>query len=286
MQQPYPRLTDPRALAAHRARARIDDARFLHDVALLEVEERLKDVNRRFTNPAIVTDFPKIWQELLPSAVIVPMEEALTLSQGTHDLVVHAMGLHWADDPVGQIVQCRRALQPDGLFLAVAFGGATLTELRDVLAQAETLVSGGLSPRVAPMAEIRDMGGLLQRVGLALPVADALRKTVTYPDAVALMQDLRAMGETNALASRHRAIPPRALFPTAAAIYANQYPAEQNRIRATFELVFLTGWAPHDSQQVPLRPGAAKHRLADALGVTEFDEAAKPVHDRSENEGK
>lgn len=293
MQQP--RLTDAKALAARRARARRGDARFLHDEAIAELHERLQDINRTFTNPAIVTDFPKIWENFIPNAKIVPMAEVLDLQPRVHDLVVHAMGLHWADDPVGQVVQCARALQPDGLFLSAAFGGATLTELRTSLAQAEVQVTGGISPRVAPMAEVRDMGALLQRAGLALPVADALRKTVTYSDAIALMHDLRAMGEGNALATRHHAIPPRALFPTTAAIYANLFPAnglpdglnEEKRIRASFEFVFLTGWAPHESQQKPLRPGAATSRLADALNVVEistpegatFDEAANPVHD-------
>lgn len=277
MQQP--RLTDAKALADHRKRARIADARFLHDEAIAELQERLTDVNRRFTRAAIVTNFPEIWCDLLPEAQIVPMKEALDLEPSAFDLVVHAMELHWADDPVGQVVQCARALLPDGLFLSVAFGGSTLTELRQSLAQAEAQVMGGLSPRVAPMAEVRDMGALLQRAGLALPVADTLRKTVTYADAVALMHDLRAMGETNALDGRHKAIPPRALFPTMAAIYANSFPADKKRIQATFELVFLTGWAPHESQQKPLRPGAATSRLADALDTTEFDEAANPVHD-------
>lgn len=282
-------LTDAKALAAHRARmngatAHFADALFLHDEAITELQERLTDVNRRFTRIAIVTDFSKIWGEFAPNAHIVPMRDALDLEPATYDLVIHAMGLHWADDPVGQVVQCARALLPDGLFLSVAFGGATLTELRQAFAQAETQVMGGLSPRVAPMAEVRDMGALLQRAGLALPVADTLRKTVTYSDAITLMHDLRAMGETNALAGRHRAVPPRALFPTMAAIYENLFPAPElnhkKRIQATFELVFLTGWKPHESQQQPLRPGAAKSRLADALSTTEFDEAAKPVHDR------
>jgi hypothetical protein len=207
------------------------------------------------------------------------MTDVLDLQPGAHDLVLHAMGLHWADDPVGQVVQCTRALRSDGLFLSAAFGGATLTELRTALSEAEARVMGGISPRVAPMAEVRDMGALLQRAGLALPVADTLRKTVTYANAIALMHDLRAMGEGNALAARHRAVPPRALFPTTAAIYEKSFPAEENRIRATFEFVFLTGWAPHESQQKPLRPGAATSRLADALRTTEFDEAANPVHD-------
>lgn len=280
----HPRLTDTSALIAHRDRARIDTARFLHDEAQAELQERLMDVNRSFTNPAVVAGFSNIWRNFLPSAKIVTDAETLDLEQGAHDLVIHAMSLHWANDPVGQLVQCRRALRPDGLFIGVCFGGETLSELRTVLAEAETQVAGGLSPRVAPMAELRDMGGLLQRAGLSLPVADSLRKTVTYGDIFALMRDLRAMGETNALASRHRAFAPRMLFPYANAIYADHFAAEENRIQATFELVFLTGWAPHDSQQQPLRPGAAQHRLADALGTTEFDETANPVHDRPDDE--
>ncbi|MEJ6393381.1 methyltransferase domain-containing protein [Gymnodinialimonas sp. 2305UL16-5] len=289
-----PQLTDPTALSAHRRRADIGAARFLHDEAMSELHERLIDVNRRFTSPAIVTAFPKIWREFLPDARIVASGEVLDLEAGAHDLVIHAMALHWADDPIGQIVQCQRALRPDGLFLGVSFGGETLHELRAALGQAETQIMGGLSPRVAPMAEIRDMGGLLQRAGLSLPVADSLRKTVTYRNAIALIHDLRAMGETNALIARHRAIPPRALFLEMAAIYAEAYPAEENRIQATFELVFLTGWSPHESQQKPLRPGAATTRLADALKVTEyiaptgasFDETANPVHDRSDDKGQ
>ncbi|MEJ6389845.1 methyltransferase domain-containing protein [Gymnodinialimonas ulvae] len=279
-----PHLTDARALAAHRKRTENDPARFLHDEAMLELQERLIDVNRRFKSAAIVTGFPKIWREFLPEAKCVAAGNTLELKAAAHDLVIHAMSLHWADDPVGQIVQCRRALKPDGLFLGVGFGGATLTELRAVMAESEAQVMGGISPRVAPMAEVRDMGSLLQRAGLALPVADSLRKTVTYVNAIALMHDLRAMGEANALVDRHRSIPPRALFPTAAALYAKKHSAEENRIQATFELVFLTGWAPHESQQQPLRPGASTHRLADVLGVQEFDETAKPVHDRPDDE--
>jgi hypothetical protein len=163
--------------------------------------------------------------------------------------------------------------------MAVAFGGDTLNELRHALAVAETEVMGGLSPRVAPMAEIRDMGAALQRAGLALPVADRLPRSVTYTDAFALMADLRAMGETNALAARHRAPVPRRLFLRMAEIYAAQFPAPDDpaRIRATFELIFLSGWAPHETHQKPLRPGSAKARLAAALGTSEFDETARPV---------
>jgi SAM-dependent methyltransferase len=280
---PQLRLVDAAALARRRARARMDQARFLHDEARFEVEERLIDVNRRFTSPAIVTPFPRMWDDLLPDLRVVPDADTLDLRPGAHDLVIHAMGLHWADDPVGQIVQCRRALRPDGLFLAVCFGGETLTELRQTLAEAEIATLGGLSPRVAPMAEIRDMGSLLQRAGLALPVADRLKKSVTYTDAFALMRDLRDMGETNALADRHRAFASKALFAHMAALYSDRHGTPDGRVRATFDLAFLTGWAPDDSQQRPLRPGAAKHRLADALNTTEFDETAIPALDRPDD---
>jgi SAM-dependent methyltransferase len=279
---------DAARLARARDRARLDRAGFLHDEAKAEIEERLIDVNRRFTSPALVTPYPDNWSDLMPGARVVAPDETLDLAPGAHDLVVHAMALHWADDPVGQIVQCRRALQPDGLFLSAAFGGDTLTELRQALAEAEADILGGLSPRVAPMAEIRDMGALLQRAGLALPVADRLPKTVTYASAFELMADLRAMGETNALADRHRAPAPRHLFLRMAEIYTARFPApdDASRIRATFELIFLSGWAPHESQQKPLRPGAATTRLADALGTQEFDETARPVLHPSDDRGR
>ena len=260
-----PRLTDRHALALHRARAR-PDALFLHRHARAAVEERLEEVNRTFTDPAVVTGFPSEWD--LPGARIVPDAPVLDLAEGAHDLVVHAMSLHWADDPVGQIVQCRRALRPDGLFLAVLPGGRTLEELRAALAEAEVALTGGLSPRVLPMAELRDWGGLLQRAGLALPVADADRLTVTYESPLALMRELRAMGEGNALAARHRRTPPRALFARAAAIYEEAH-GVKGRVPATVELIHLSGWAPSPDQPKPLRPGSASMRLADALNVPE-----------------
>jgi SAM-dependent methyltransferase len=170
---PQPRLVDQEALTLHRARARLREADFIHRNAADEIKERLRDVNRTFTAPAIVTAHPEIWADAVPGAVCVPPGDVLDVQPGAHDLVVHAMALHWADDPVGQIVQCRRALVPDGLFLAAGFGGETLNELRTALAEAEIAETGGLSPRVAPMAEVRQMGALLQRAGLALPVADA-----------------------------------------------------------------------------------------------------------------
>ncbi|WP_407668426.1 methyltransferase domain-containing protein [Nioella nitratireducens] len=274
-----PVLVDQQALARHRARARLDRAGFLHDEARFELQERLLDVNRSFTDPAVITPFPDLWRDFLPKARLVRDAEVLDLAPGAHDLVCHVMGLHWAEDPVGQLVQCRRALRPDGLLMVVMLGGETLSELRAVLAQAETEVMGGLSPRVAPMGEIRDLGGLLGRAGLSLPVADRLPRRVTYQTMFHLLRDLRAMGETNALAARHRAPPPRALFARAAQIYAENYPAEDGRIAASFELVFLTGWSPHESQQKPLRPGSAAARLAEALNTTEFDDTARPLPD-------
>jgi len=265
-----PQLTDRAALRRNRARAMKQGAElFLHEEAAAEIEERLSEVNKRFTAPAVVTGFPGPWQAILPGAKIVEDAETLTLDEGAHDLVIHALSLHWANDPVGQLVQCRRALKPDGLFLAVFFGGRTLSELRAALAEAESRLTGGLSPRVLPMGEIRDLGGLLQRAGLALPVADAASKTVTYSTAFHLIADLRAMGEGNALAARSRRATPRALFPEAARIYAESFPAEPGRIAATFEMIFLTGWAPDDSQPKPLRPGSAMNRLADALNTRE-----------------
>jgi SAM-dependent methyltransferase len=264
-----PRLTDPRALALYRARAAArPDALYLHRLAADEVTERLGAVNRTFTRPAIVTPFAAAWQGRLPEARIVADAEVLDLTPGAHDLVIHALALHWAEDPVGQVVQCRRALSPDGLFLGITFGGRTLGALRAALATAEAEVTGGLSPRVLPMADIRDLGAVLQRAGLALPVADAFVQEVRHADALALMRDLRAMGEGNALAGRHRRIPPRALFARAAALYAAAQ-SDGAGVVTPFEFVVLTGWAPHESQQKPLRPGSAAARLADALGSTE-----------------
>lgn len=268
-----PILTDRSALARHRARARTlpehGPAMFLHRLAMTDIQERLTEVNRTFTAPAVVSGFPEIWRDLRPDARQVADDDLLDLVPGAHDLVIHAMGLHWANDPLGQLVQCRRALRPDGLLIAVLPGGRSLQELRTSLAEAEARVTGGLSPRVLPMAEIRDLGGLMQRAGFALPVADSLVQTVAYRDFAALMSDLRAAGETNALAGRLRRFTSRSVLGAAAEVYARSFVTPEGRLRATAELVFLTGWAPHDSQQKPLRPGSARSRLADALGVAE-----------------
>jgi SAM-dependent methyltransferase len=267
-----PPLTDKPALIAHRARAAHmpdhDSAMFLHRLALDDVQERLIEVNRTFTTPAIISGFPAIWRKF-PGASHVADADTLDLAPGAHDLVIHAIALHWADDPLGQLVQCRRALQPDGLFLGVLLGGRTLHELRSSLAEAEAVVTGGLSPRVLPMAEIRDLGGLMQRAGFALPVADSFTQTVEYPDFKSLCTDLRGMGETSALAARLRRFTRRAVFAAAEAMYHRHFATPAGKLTATFDLIFLTGWAPHDSQQQPLRPGSARQRLSQALGVSE-----------------
>ncbi len=268
MQTP-PLLTDRLALDRNRCRALHAPALFLHDEAAIEVKERLNEVNRTFTSSAIVTGFPDFWRKVMPKARIVSDAEVLELTENTHDLIIHAMALHWANDPVGQLVQCRRALQPDGLFLGLMFGGQTLAQLRSSLAEAEAQMSGGLSPRVLPMGEIRDLGGLLQRAGFALPVADSLTRTVRYRDLHHLMADLRAMGEANALNLRLRQPTRRSVFTKAAQIYQDTFKDNDGRIPATFEMICLTGWAPDDSQQKPLRPGSATHWLAEQLGTDE-----------------
>ena len=257
-----PLLTDRAALSRNRRRA---TAFFVQDMVVHEVQERLKEVNRTFTAPAVVTGFPQLWPDF-PTAAD---DEVLSLGVQEHDLVIHALALHWANDPVGQLVQCRRALQPDGWLLALMFGGQTLHELRACLAQAESDVTGGLSPRVLPMGEIRDLGSLLQRAGFGLPVADSFTTTVRYRDAHHLMRDLRAMGEGNALAARIRHPTGRAIFARAAELYDNLR-GPDGLIPATFEIVALSGWAPHDSQQKPLRPGSAVNRLSQALQTAEL----------------
>lgn len=271
-------LTDPQALGRNRARASAmaEPALFLQLDVADEVQERLSLVNRSFTSPAVVTGWPQIWAEMLPNAHIVADHDTLDLTPGHHDLVIHAMSLHWADDPVGQLIQCKRALKPDGLFLCALFGGQTLAQLRAVLAEAEVAVTGGLSPRVAPMAEIRDLGALLQRAGFALPVADNYTRTVTYADAWHLMRDLRAMGENNALATRIRQFTRPSILKKAAELYQSSFGQPDGRIPASFEMIYLTGWAPDESQPKPLRPGSANTRLADALGVDETSLTGPP----------
>ena len=208
--------------------------------------------------------------------------EILPFAEGRFDLVYSNLELHWANDLPGCLLQITRSLKPDGLFLAAILGGNTLTELRDVLMAAELDVTGGASPRVSPFAELRDAGGLLQRAGLALPVVDADEITVTYEDLFRLLADLRGMGETNTVRERVRTATRRNIFLRAAELYIERYPAEDGRIRATFEIIFLHGWAPHESQQRALRPGSAKTSLADALGTAEYSAGDSADPDRSD----
>ncbi|MEN5084071.1 methyltransferase domain-containing protein [Bosea sp. TWI1241] len=195
--------------------------------------------------------------------------EALPFAEGSLDLAASLLALHAVNDLPGALVQIRRALRPDGLFIACLLGGQSLTELRQSLLAAEVEVTGGASPRVAPFADLRDLGGLLQRAGFALPVIDSEAVTVRYGDMFALLRDLRAMGWANALHQRSRKPLRRAVLMRAAQIYAERFADADGRLRASFEIVWLSGWVPHESQQKPLRPGSAKMRLADALGVVE-----------------
>jgi NADH dehydrogenase [ubiquinone] 1 alpha subcomplex assembly factor 5 len=196
-------------------------------------------------------------------------EEALPFRDQSLDLVVSGLSLHLVNDLPGTLVQIRRALKPDGLFLAALLGGSTLTELRTALLAAEEELEGGASPRVAPFAEVQDLGALLQRARFALPVVDADTVTVTYANALALMREVRAMGAANALSARRKTPLRRATLMRALALYRERFGLPNGRVPATFEIITLTAWAPHESQQQPLQPGAAKMRLADALSTVE-----------------
>jgi SAM-dependent methyltransferase len=210
-----------------------------------------------------------------PSPFVAADEEALPFRDGTLDLVVSALALHHVNDLPGTLIQIRRALKPDGLFVAALLGGETLTELRQAFAAAESDIEGGVSPRVAPFADLRELGALLQRAGFALPVTDVDRVTVRYDSIFGLMHDLRRMGAANALFDRRRTPLRRQTLMRAAEIYASRFSDADGRLRATFEIVWLLGWAPDPSQQQPLKPGSAKARLADALGTDEISAGEK-----------
>ncbi|WP_439141706.1 SAM-dependent methyltransferase [Planktotalea sp.] len=264
--QNTPLLTDRTALLRNRSRA---SDRFLHEIASDELLDRLSLVNREFKDPIIIGPADKF----LVGAQLIEDAETLHVTPAAHDLAIHFMALHWANDPVGQIIQSARALRPDGHFQAACLGGQTLHELRSCLAQAESEVTGGLSPRIAPMGEIRDLGALLQRAGLALPVADSITIKTSYQSVYHLMRDLRKFGETNALYARLRRPTRRSVFERCAELYDQTF-SENGKIIATFEFLFLSGWAPSADQPKPLRPGSATTRLADALKTTE-----KPLRD-------
>lgn len=276
MNQPHtaPILFDRALLRARQARAVKQGAdTFLLDRVIEDMSDRLQAVLRQFSNGVDVATPGTSLTDLLKSRVAslahvdVPDDESvgLGLAPASLDLAVSALGLHLVNDLPGVMAQLRRALKPDGFLIAALLGGDTLTELRQSFAAAEAELEGGISPRVAPMADLRDVGALLQRAGFALPVTDVDSVVVRYSSAFALMQDLRRMGATNILVERRRTPLRRATLLRMAQIYAERFADPDGRIRATFDIIWLSGWAPHESQQKPLKPGSAKASLADAV---------------------
>lgn len=301
-----PRLFDPALRRHRRERAArglggsADAALFLHREAAAGLADRLSFVTRTFGAAALagaadgavgamLRATGKITElrmaEAVPSlAARAPAGEDvrvgaelsdLAAAPGTLELALSVLELHAENDPVGAMIRARLALKPDGLFLAALFGGDSLMELRACLAQAEADLRGGLSPRVAPMGEVRSWGGLLQRAGFALPVVDSDRLTIWSPSPLHVMRDLRAMGETNCLASQPRGGLRRDLLAHAAGLYQERYGRADGKVRATAEIIYLSGWAPADTQQTPLRPGSARSRLAEALGAQEVSAGEK-----------
>jgi SAM-dependent methyltransferase len=289
-----PLIFDRSAYRAQRKRAgKAGGETLLVDLAISALAERVSVVNRRFTDALNLGCYEKPSHKLTNLAenwtyagIVQPIqnsdswvvadEDALPFAEKSFDLIVSALSLHVVNDLPGALVQIRRALKPDGLFVAAMFGGDTLSELRVSFANAETKISGGVSPRVLPFADMLKLGSLLQRAGFALPVTDIERTILRYRDIVKLFTDLRAMGETNVLAARTRTPLTRRLLGSLVEEYVDGYADSDDRIPATFETIFLTGWAPHESQQRPLRPGSAKMRLADALGTKEHPSGEKP----------
>ena len=294
-----PAIFDRALIRARRRRAvQLGPVTFLLDRVADEFAERLAAVLRRFDVAAdlgtptdvvrtALTRLPTIGTVIRSDAAldatatpeptrVAADEETLPFREASLDLVVSGLALQFVNDLPGVLVQIRRALKPDGLFLAALLGGETLTELRQSFAAAESEIEGGASPRVAPFADLRELGALLQRAGFALPVTDVDRITVRYDNAFDLMRDLRRMGATNALLARRRTPLRRATLLRMAEIYAERFADSDGRLRATFEIVWLSGWAPHPDQQQPLKPGSATTRLADALGAQEIPAGEKP----------
>jgi Methylase involved in ubiquinone/menaquinone biosynthesis len=283
-----PEIFDSRRRAAKLARGEkaFASADFLHVRAAANAVNSLEVILRDFSGVVDLSARPGPFADLLAgsaaaqrvgpvrpvgdtAARAAPGSAALPLQPQSQDLIVSLMSLHWANDLPGALAQIRRALRPDGLFLGTLLGAGTLKELRSALTQAELEVRGGAQARVSPFADGFDGAALLQRAGFALPVSDVDRVTVRYPDLYALVRDLRAMGETNALAGAIRPMT-RGMLGRTAEVYAEQFAEADGRIPATFEIIHLAGWAPHESQQKPLPRGSAKMRLADALGVKEW----------------
>lgn len=300
MKSPDPLLIFDRAvLRARRERAARDwDRRsFLKREIAERLVERLDDVRRTFplaldlgshgdeiavalrgrrsVGELVRSDLGLNFARRAAGPAIVADEEALPFAADCFDLVLSAMTLHWVNDLPGTLIQIGRILKPDGLFLGAMLGGRTLWQLREALAAAESEIEGGLSPRVSPFADLGDAAALLQRAGFALPVADSDTIEVEYEHAIALMRDLRAMGEGNLVGERRRGFSRRATLLRAAEIYGERFDSPAARVTASFEVLFLHGWRPHASQPKPLKPGAARHRLAAALGTTEMSTGQK-----------
>lgn len=294
-----PAVFDRALLARRRARAlaRLGEHDFLHKLVADEFSERLSAIQRDFQTAveigARTGHFAKTLAAKQLGALygldlvapragtghkgfVIADEERLPLGEETLDLVLAPLCLHVVNDLPGALTQIRRALKPDGLFLGTLFGGETLSELRRTLMEAELETTGGASPRIAPVVDIRDAGGLLQRAGFALPVSDSDVLTIRYDSAIELMGDLAGMGETNVLRDRRRTFMRRETLTCAAELYQDRHADPDGRIRASFEMVYLAGWSPDDSQQKPLRPGSAVSRLADALGTKELPAGEKP----------
>jgi SAM-dependent methyltransferase len=275
-----------------RSRATASPANFLLDHVAGELADRLSVVLRRFdvgVDLGTPGDAVRVSLRQLGTVgmivgadvvargkpFVIADEEALPFRDASLELVVSGLALHFANDLPGVLAQIRRALKPDGLFLAALLGGETLIELRQAFAEAESEIESGVSPRVAPFADLRQLGALLQRAGFALPVTDVERVTVRYSSAFDLMHDLRRMGAANTLVARRRVPLRRTTLMQMADIYARRFADADGRIRTTFDIVWLSGWAPHPNQQQPLRPGSAKARLAEALGTREISAGEK-----------
>ena len=276
--QPH-RIFDRRAYRQRRRRlSGTEPDLFLLNETAEQVAARIAAVNRRFENALDINSRPQSFTHFRDAAGawtraglearaadVISDDEFLPFADGTFDLVTSILSLHSVNDLPGALIQIRRVLKPDGVFLGALFGGETLRELRFAFAAAEAATALGASPRVAPFADVRDLGALLQRAGFALPVADIDRTTVRYRDPMRLLFDLRALGETNILVQRRPNFTSRRLLQAVLAEYLQRFADDQNRVSATFDVVYLIGWAPHESQQKPLRPGSAKMHLADAL---------------------
>lgn len=284
---------DKRCVRRNRARAanNFGEHDFLFRWAVEQISDRLMDVNRRFDRAlqigsrAVISDHPKIENLCVMDITSTPVVGHSPYIQGSPeflpvggeqlDLIVSILDLHSVNDLPGALIQIRRALKPDGLFIGCLPGGETLYELRDVLTKTELDMFGGISPRVFPFADKPQMGDLLQRAGFALPVVDSEIVRVDYSSAFKLFSDLRGMGEGNAITARDKRYMGKDFFVEAARRYMEEYGDADGRITASFEIIFLIGWAPHESQQKPLRPGSAEKSLAEALGSREIKTGEK-----------